>query len=62
MKQQKEIKDYLLYWEVPEKELQFTRPFKSLWDARCYAYDFDHHVTNVRIYKLEEEIDDIEEE
>lgn len=51
-------KEYLLYWEIPEMEKEFHRFFKTLWDARTYAYDFDHHVKNVRIYKLEEEFDD----
>lgn len=57
-------KEYLLEWicnyvsttDGEEHHDEFKKHFKTLWEARSYAYDFDEHCSDIRIYKLEEEI------
>ena len=62
----KEYEEYLLEWIVhyidtitkEEHHDYMHRYFKTLWDARCYAYKFDDHVSDIKIYKLEEKFQD----
>jgi len=53
--EQRENNEYMLEWYVKEPYSQYMRRFfKTLWEARCYADNFDHHVDDVRIYQLSE--------
>lgn len=52
----REYKEYMLEWYVDEPYNEYYRRFfKTLWDARIYANNFDNHAKDIRIYKLEEE-------